>query len=349
MFVLLVVKMMTEVAMKNEVAIFSDLHLGIYANSEIWHSIALKWADWIVSDLKKRNIIDILFLGDFFHNRTEINVQTLHVASQILEKFSDFDVLMVVGNHDAYYKHRADVHSLGLIQGHENVTIVDKLYEKEYGNKKFLFVPWNEDLPLGKWDYIMGHFEIRNFRMNNFKVCDHGLSAIDFLASRTDTVFSGHFHHRNSRSYNEGNIHYVGNPFGMDFSDVDNDKGYYILEAETGKLEFINNTVSPKFKKILLSKLKTYTKGDIIGNHVKVVVDIEVTDAQYEKVRTYITSLKPFQYFVEYNIRSKTVEEVEEIEAVDLLEQIEEFVDRMKLEKEKNERVLKILKSLYEK
>lgn len=341
--------MKMEDIMTNNVAIFSDLHLGIYANSELWHSIALKWADWIVSDLKKRDITDIFFLGDFFHNRTEINVQTLHVASQILEKFSDFNVLMVVGNHDAYYKHRADVHSLGLIQGHENVTIIDKPYEMESHNKKFLFLPWNSSIPEGKWDYILGHFEIQNFRMNNFKVCDKGLSAIDFLASKTDTVFSGHFHHRNSRTYNEGKIHYVGNTFGMDFSDVDNEKGYYILDVETGKLEFVENVVSPKFKKLLLSKIKTYAKGDVVGNHIKLVVDKEITDVQYEKVRTYLSSLKPFQYFVEYNVRSKTVEEVEEIESVDLKEQIEEFVERMKLEKEKNDRVLKILNNLYEK
>lgn len=333
----------------NKVAIFSDLHLGIYGNSELWHSVALDWVDWIVKDLNDKNIQDIFFLGDFFHNRTEISVQTLHVASKILEKLESFNVIMIVGNHDAYYKNRADVHSLGLIHGHDNITIVDKTTEMEMGDKKMLFVPWNQSLPDGKWDYIFGHFEILNFKMNNLKVCDKGLNAMDFLASRTDTVFSGHFHHRNTRKYNEGQIHYVGNTFGMDFSDVDNEKGYYILELDNGQLEFITNTQSPKFKKILLSKIKSYTKGDIKGNNVKLIIDIEMSDSQYEKIRTYILSLKPFQYFVEYNVRTKTVEEVDEIESVDLEDQMVEFVDRMKMEDGKTERVNKILKELFDK
>jgi metallophosphoesterase superfamily enzyme len=80
---------------KSKVAIFSDLHLGIYGNSTDWHDIALKWAGWIASDLKKKKIKDIFFLGDFFHNRSEISVQTVHVASLILEKLKDFNIFMI--------------------------------------------------------------------------------------------------------------------------------------------------------------------------------------------------------------------------------------------------------------
>ena len=40
---------------KSKVAIFSDLHLGLYGNSEQWHEVALKWADWIVGELTTIN------------------------------------------------------------------------------------------------------------------------------------------------------------------------------------------------------------------------------------------------------------------------------------------------------
>lgn len=334
---------------QSKVAIFSDLHLGIYGNSELWHGVALKWADWVVTTLRSERVKDILFLGDFFHNRTEISVQTLHVASQILEKFQEFNIVMVVGNHDAYYKHRADVHSLGLIQGHDNIHIVDKNFETLEFGKKLLFVPWNAELPDGKFDYIFGHFEIQNFRMNNFKVCDHGLTAIDFLASRTDTVFSGHFHNRNYRVYNEGSIYYVGNTFPMDFADVDNAKGVYMLDIKTGDLEFVENPVSPKFKKLVLSKIKSYTKDDIFNNTVKIILDLETTEEQTAKIKAYIMSFKPFQVFLEYNARTKTINEVEEVDSIDLWEQIDEYMELMKLESDKLKRVEQILKDLYEK
>jgi len=332
---------------KNKVAIFSDLHLGIYGNSETWHKIAIDWATWIAQELKDKKIKDILFLGDFFHNRSEISVQTMYVASKLLDILKDFNILMIVGNHDAFYKNRSDVHSLGLINGHEKITIVDKNRTIDAFGKTLLFVPWNNELPDGKFDYIFGHFEIQSFKMNNYKVCDHGLSSIDFLASRTDTVFSGHFHHRNTKKYNEGKINYVGNTFSMDFADVDNAKGYYILDIENGDLEFSENTVSPKFKKILVSKIKSYTKEDIQNNIIKLIVDIEMTDKQVEKVQTYISKHNPFQLNTEYNTTQKTMDDVE-IDSINLEEQFGEYITQLKLEDEKEKRISKIVKELYE-
>ena len=78
-------------SMTNKVAIFSDLHLGIKQDSVVWHNIALKWCDWFVSELKKREISDIVFLGDFFHTRNTISANTLHIASEVLNKMNDFN------------------------------------------------------------------------------------------------------------------------------------------------------------------------------------------------------------------------------------------------------------------
>jgi DNA repair exonuclease SbcCD nuclease subunit len=247
---------------KPKVAIFSDLHLGIYGNSYEWHKIALFWAKWISKELAKKKIKDIFFLGDFFHNRSEISVQTIHVAAEVLTHFKDFNIIMLVGNHDAYYKNRSDVHSLGFLKGFPNITIVDEqsYFIHAYG-KQLEFVPWNYDMSDDKVDYLFGHFEIQSFKMNNFKVCDHGLSPTK-LINKSTNVFSGHFHNRNEKKYAGGSIHYVGNTFPMDFADVDNQKGYYILDIETDELEFFPNTVSPKYKKILVSKLKDVKEED---------------------------------------------------------------------------------------
>lgn len=332
---------------KSKVAIFSDLHLGIYGNSELWHKIAIKWAEWIGEELHKQKVRDILFLGDFFHNRSEISVQTIHVASEILEVLSNFEIYMIIGNHDAYYKNRADVHSLGLLRGHPNLHIIDRPTIIPAFDKELLMVPWNAELLDGEFDYIFGHFEIQNFKMNNFKICDHGLSAKDLLA-KSENIFSGHFHHRNKKTYNEGTIHYVGNTFPMDFSDVGNIKGYYTLDVETNELEFFENTVSPKFKKILVSKIKEYKKEDYQNNIIKLVVDMSLTESQVEKVQIFISKFNPFQVHTEYNITTKTIEDVEEIDSIEVMDSITEFIDQMKLEDVKQTEVSKIMKGLYE-
>jgi len=260
---------------------------------------------------------------------------------------------MIVGNHDAFYKNRADIHSLGLIQGHANVTIVDTLTEVEAFGKRLLFVPWNTEIPDEKYDIIFGHFEIQNFKMNNFKVCDHGLMASELL-NKAPFVFSGHFHNRNTKSYDEGNIIYVGNTFQMDFSDVGNEKGYHILDLEDFSqrehvLDFFPNTVSPKFKKILLSNIKDYKKEDFENNTIKLIVDMDATEKEIEKVQASISKFKPFQFHTEYNTTSKSVDDVEEIDSIDLMESMEEFIGGLKMESEKQKRVEKLIKRLYEK
>lgn len=333
---------------KSKVAIFSDLHLGIYGNSPDWHQIALKWADWIVGDLKKNKIKDIFFLGDFFHNRTEISVQTVHVASDLLDKFKEFNMFMIVGNHDAYYKNRADVHSLGLLKGHSNITIIDKTLKMDYDGKTLAFVPWNVECSDISVDYLFGHFEIQSFNMNDFKVCDHGLSPVD-LTSKNGMVFSGHFHKRHFKKYSQGTIHYVGNTFHHEFNDVGNSRGYHILDLDTGDLKFYENTVSPQFKKILLSKVDDYKEEDYKGHVVKIIVDSEIDGDEVEKIKLKVNKYKPFQLYTEYNVVSKTVGMVEELDSFELKEMMDEFIVELKLDKEKNERVVDIMGDLYEK
>jgi len=52
--------------MGDKYAIFSDLHLGVHQNASTWHKIANDWSDWFVAELKKQDIKNILFLGDYF-------------------------------------------------------------------------------------------------------------------------------------------------------------------------------------------------------------------------------------------------------------------------------------------
>ena len=334
---------------KSKIAIFSDLHLGLYGNSTEWHEIALNWSDWIVSDLKKKKISDIFFLGDFFHNRSEISVQTIHVASELIAKFKDFNLFMVIGNHDAFYKNRSDVHSLGFLKGHDNITIIDNNLEIEAFDKKLLFIPWNHELPkTGRFDHIFGHFEIQSFKMNNYKVCDHGFQVMDFLASKTTNVWSGHFHLRSEKKYNEGLIRYVGNTFQHDFNDSGDDKGYHILNLEDDSVEFIKNTVSPKFIKVPLSKIKDY-KDDVEGNIVKLIIDMDVEDDKVEKFKVYLNNFAPFRLTTEYNVVTKTIGDVEQVDSIDIVGMFDEFYEQLSLEEEQLKRFKKINDDLYEK
>ena len=77
---------------KQNIAIFSDLHIGVHQNSRFWHNIAKDWLEWFLQDLKNQNIRDIVFCGDFFHTRDEISVDSLHFGSWFLDQLKDKNV-----------------------------------------------------------------------------------------------------------------------------------------------------------------------------------------------------------------------------------------------------------------
>ena len=191
----------------------------------------------------------------------------------------NINILVLVGNHDAYYKDRADVNSLSILKGWSNITVVDKLTQITAFDRDLLFCPWGtKSNEITDNDIIFGHFEIESFKMNHFKVCTHGIKTKDLL-SNTDLVITGHFHHRAERSYKNGTILYLGNPYQMDFGDVNTTKGYYLLDLKNNKFEFTENTVSPKHIKVKLSDLAAagtineQFQEKIKNNIVKFIID----------------------------------------------------------------------------
>ena len=71
---------------EKQIALFSDIHIGVHRDSPIWHQIALDWTDWFVQEVKNRNIKNVLFCGDFFHNRSSVDLTTLQTGAKIIEK-----------------------------------------------------------------------------------------------------------------------------------------------------------------------------------------------------------------------------------------------------------------------
>ena len=39
-----------------KVGFFSDLHIGVHQNSEKWHDVTYKWAEWYTSQLREKQI-----------------------------------------------------------------------------------------------------------------------------------------------------------------------------------------------------------------------------------------------------------------------------------------------------
>lgn len=327
---------------KPKVAIFSDLHLGVHSNSAEWHNYAIEWANWFRDECKQQHIKDVIFCGDWHHNRSEISVSTLQVSADILDILSEFNLIIITGNHDLYYKHRTDVNSISIFKNRKNVTILEQYDVIEAFDRTLSFCPWNTHTQdIINSDVIFGHFEIESFRMTEYKVCEEGTKIKDLL-SKASLVISGHFHTRHEKRFGAGTILYVGNPFQMDFGDAGNQKGYHILDLDTLEYSFTPNNISPNYKKVSLSELvdegsiTNFIKDTITNNFIKLKVDMNISQQDMDILHDVLTKLKPESLTIDYDINFNRIlentEQKEDLSGIDIKQAITEFVNMLDID-----------------
>lgn len=333
--------------MMNEMksAVISDIHLGCHCNSDNWHTITLDWAKWLKKELIEKDVERIIICGDFFDNRTEIGVKTIAVASEMMDIFSDFEVIMLTGNHDQFYKNRTDVHSISIFEGRKNVTVIDRMRTVELGGKKVTFIPWGEDLSnCPKSDVIFGHLEINGFKMSVGRPAE-GKIDVKSIIPKAKLIFSGHFHLRDEREYKNSKIIYVGSPYQINWGEAGNMPGYYIVDFENMKYEFFENTKSPRHIKMTSEKLKL---DDVSGNIILVEIDPTLEDCVIENIKNQVYQNNPLE--VKFNILREERKSGDIVFSgnVDVFDIMMKFVDEMNIE-QFAEGVKEKLKELYQK
>lgn len=260
-----------------KVAAFTDLHVGLKSNSTTHLKDCEEYVDWFIDTAKAEGCDTAIFLGDWSHNRNNLNLITLDTSIRCLEKlgaaFEQF--FWFPGNHDLFYKDKRDVHSSIFGRHIPGVTVVEKV--TTIGD--VTLVPWLvgdewKSISKTKSKYMFGHFELPLFYMNAMvQMPDHGeLQAEHF--KHQDYVFSGHFHKRQQRD----KIVYIGNAFPHNYADAwDDDRGMMVMEWGSDP-KFINWGGCPKFRVIKLSDLID-KKDSILKSkmYLRVNLDIDIS------------------------------------------------------------------------
>lgn len=320
-------------------AIFSDIHIGVHRDSDTWHRISLEWVRWFKEELEKRDIKDIIFCGDFFHYRDSIATNTLSHAATILDNLKNFNITFIPGNHDCYYKDTSDINSLSILNGRDNITVIEKVHTHiTDSGTRIVFAPWGtalQDIP--ECDILFGHFEVATFKLNSFKICDHGFSA-ESLYSKTPLTISGHFHLRSERIIDGRTILYVGNPYQMDFGDIGDTKGVYFIDLDTSEYTFLENNISPVFQKLILSEIATNRVAiadlskRVKNNIVKLIIDRKISARDADFLFKQIRALQPSVLDIEHDINFNCViqeEDIKDFSGVDVEQAIIEFINIM--------------------
>lgn len=337
-----------------KIALFSDLHLGVKGDSQEWHNIAINWIKTFASDLRKKNIKNIFFLGDWFNNRTAICVSTLHLTTKILDELKDFNIWIFPGNHDLFFSKDSTVSSVSIFKGYPNITYIDEIKQIELDGSKLTLCPWGLnplDSNVKPSQYLLGHFEINTFQMNSSEqLCEDGLKLSDLL-KKFNIIFSGHFHKAQKRVYSSGTVQYIGNPFQINYGEAEDDKGYVILDLKTSKFNFIKNNISPKFIKLQLSKLIELEPEEINSliknNFLRLSVDKNITVEDMDELIKLITSCSPTECELDWdNSYSGNSADIKtDFVALELLSAITEYTKLLDIDNHKD--IISYLTSIY--
>lgn len=233
-----------------KIAFLCDTHFGVRNDSPFFLENAIEFFEQqFFPYLEENEITEVIHLGDFFDRRKYVNFNTLsQVRNRILNVFKEkkINLHITIGNHDTYYRNSNDLNSLNelISDSYPTISIYEKPTSLKFGDFCFGIIPWvvkeNEAevvdfLRSCSCRMIGGHFEIVGFQVIPGVKHHGGFNVSEF--GRFDRVLSGHFHIRQS----EGNIHYLGTQYQMNFSDVYSKKGFHVYNTELDEMSFIEN------------------------------------------------------------------------------------------------------------
>lgn len=313
-----------------KISIFSDLHLGVRKNSPRWHAVALQWADWYTDLLRKESVKDIVFLGDFFHKRDTISTHTLHVAAQFIEKFKDFNLHLILGNHDLFLRDDPEISAVNLLGGYPNVKIYQHPESVQFGDKTFLMCGWGYNPLEYSADYLFTHAEINTFAFESSATCEADLQCSDLL-KHYKHVISGHFHTQQRREYDFGTVEYLGSPYAMDFHDEGKTKYVMLLDTETDERKLVPYPHSPRFVSYVLSELiknddlESVVKS-INGSFCRIKIDKNISVTDLNELHRLVSICSPVEFRSEYLIDDKIDPRKKDIDCFSLEEAIKEYV-----------------------
>jgi DNA repair exonuclease SbcCD nuclease subunit len=230
-----------------KIAIITDTHFGARDGRHIFHDFFEKfYTNTFFPTLKKYKVDTVLHLGDLFDRRKYIDYFSLKRSKEyFFEPMRDYKMHVLVGNHDIALRNSLDINSPELLLAeYNNILPISDPEVIDVHGVSFLMLPWicsdnyaksMDFLKTAKADLCCGHLEISGFSMYKGMESHEGFDA--GLFNRFDMVFSGHYHHRNSRS----NIHYLGNPYQITHMDYNDPRGFHIFDTKTRELTFIEN------------------------------------------------------------------------------------------------------------
>lgn len=338
-----------------KVAIITDQHFGARKNSKLFHDHFLNFYNNIFfPKIEEEKITTVIDMGDTFDSRKGIDFSSLAWAkNHYYDRLKDMgcDVITVVGNHTAYYKNTNEINAVDLLlREYNNVRVISEPTELNIHGLNILFLPWinpeNEEKSIRmisntQCKVAMGHLELQGFRVNSNIVMEHGQDSKVF--DSFTKVFSGHYHTRSTN----GTVFYLGNPYEIYWTDVNDQRGFAIFDTKTLNHYHVNNPYN--IFEIINYEDTPYKDFDFLNYKnkiVKVIVKKKSNQLEYEKFLDKLYSSNVSEVKIVENFDILDLDDIQEIDFEDTLSILDRYIQESEIEMNK-QKLKNIIKEIY--
>lgn len=289
---------------------FADLHAHMFTdfaevddvtgNSRFTH--ILRCLDFIKDYTLNNKIEYVLFAGDMFHKRKAVETKVFNFVFNKIKEFSEsgLKTIMINGNHDMESNEDFSQHSLEPFKEIPNVVVLDRFTSYTVGNEEaYIFpAPYSKNAEMVKkkieeYAYttvnegierksiLLGHLGVSGAFVgkNSYAMAD-AFTIDDLFPHAFAFGVFGHFHKRQFLGDTK-HFFYCGAPIQHNFNDEGQEKGFMVIDLETGLAEFVE-IPSPKF--ITITDWKNVDKSVIENNYVRFQVTADEVEELTESL-----------------------------------------------------------------
>lgn len=309
--------------------VFTDLHLHRHKDRFDRLEDCLRVLNWIFETAKEKEAKYIFFLGDLFHERSNIDIlnylETFEVfMHHMITDAQDIDLYLLVGNHDMYHKKKWRANSIKPLTAIPRCHIIESPTTTIIDGRRIDWLP-HTDNPLesvtnfaseGK-SLLFAHISIDGAFLNSVfgtrsdvivEYDNEMIPVNSSLFTSWEHVYMGHYHGAQKIG---DNMEYIGSPLQLSFGEAFQKKHILLLDLETLDVEYIENNFSPVHLMVTPEDIRDENYS-LDGNFVRVIVNehsvYEVIDLRKEIESKYnVLSL-------DFKVKDKKSEEEEEAE-----------------------------------
>lgn len=294
-----------------KIALVADIHRDVPGRGD-----DIDYACRVVMEYcKVANIDVVVVLGDLFHNRETLDIDTLQRAADFHEEAAKNDQKWIVfpGNHDMFLRHSWMINSVAPMRKY--LTYINDVKLLQIADQRFWVLPFvalersfmrtlrRVEERHEEGDILLTHIGVRGATLNTcFLLKDW--SVVTFEHSKFKRIYTGHFHSKQQLGENpdEPRVWYPGSLIPFKFDEGDVAHGFYVYDTDTRDHKFVNiwkagakllpgRTPPPQFCTLLDEMLDKKTEADIKGNICRVAMNRDYTENERRDIKSRLLDL----------------------------------------------------------